>query len=470
MDRAMAERMGHELKGKTIQGWLIEDVINYGKSALVLKGTRGDSPIAVKVFDRELVERYGAEAQRTRVLRERELVGSKHTNLINILDAGEDDTLQLFYVVMTYLPWKNLAQILPHVPRDKIHPLIQQVASAAKFLEDRGITHRDIKPENIAISDDFSTAILLDLGVIRPIGLGSITDVDEQKNFVGTLQYGPPEFLRREESDTLDGWRAVTFYQLGAVLHDLIMRQAIFSKYTTPYPRLVDAVNRIVPEIHDEDVSLDLSLLAKNCLIKDPHHRLQLVSWDNFNQQPSSPTDLDAARQRIATRMEKAKLKTPPQDLIDPSEQLIQIIKTLTDYIHALHENGTFPPKTHDSVFDSAGAITRLTFSASTKHALSHHLTMLITITTPEGNEAIIKSMAAAKLTRRKGTPDHTRPPVERLSSIYAGVRDDKALCKNIERFIILAWDQAQEASDDEMPPEVDEKWLTIPKDQHHDR
>jgi hypothetical protein len=69
--------------------------------------------------------------------------------------------------------------------------------------------------------------MVMDFGVIRPVGEPGITDGD-QRPFIGTLQYSSPEFLFRTEADTPEGWRALTFYQLGAVLHDLIMRQRIF--------------------------------------------------------------------------------------------------------------------------------------------------------------------------------------------------------------------------------------------------
>ena len=118
-----------------------------------------------------------------------------------------------------------------------ILPLIAQVASAAQFLEDNGLAHRDIKPENIGVSDDFSHATLLDLGVLRPVGLSNITDEGEQKAFVATLRYSPPELLYREEEDNVEGWRVITFYQLGAVLHDMIMRYPIFREYGDPYAR-----------------------------------------------------------------------------------------------------------------------------------------------------------------------------------------------------------------------------------------
>jgi hypothetical protein len=55
-----------------------------GKSAIVFKSTDGTKPSILKVFDRELVERFGEEAQAERVRRELTLVGKTHPNLVKI--------------------------------------------------------------------------------------------------------------------------------------------------------------------------------------------------------------------------------------------------------------------------------------------------------------------------------------------------------------------------------------------------
>ena len=166
--------------------------------------------------------------------------------------------------------------------------IIRQVASASRFLENLQLCHRDIKPENIAISDDFQTAKLLDFGVIRPHGMKAITDGTNGKIFIGTLKYSPPEFLLREEQDTPEGWRAITFYQLGAVLHDLIMRRPLFADFENPYARLVNAVQQETPKIESKVVPPALVELARYCLVKPVQTRLQLVSWEHFEKEPST--------------------------------------------------------------------------------------------------------------------------------------------------------------------------------------
>lgn len=296
MDSTQAKLFTTELVGKTIGGWLIDGPLGYGKSAIVLSASRGTDVGAIKVFHPELVERHGKKVQLERINREKTLIGLSHPNLVRILDGGEcPDTGHLF-VVMEKLPYKNLQQLINALPSDKIPNVISNIASAARFLEDHDLVHRDIKPENIAISDDFSKAILLDFGVIRPLGDSSITDQD-QRPFIGTLRYSSPEFLLREEKN----WRAVTFYQLGAVLHDLLMRKPLFAEFSEPYPVLVRAVLEETPRIVGDNPRL--VQLARKALVKKPETRLELVDWNDFLDDKEQETDaINTVRQKILQR------------------------------------------------------------------------------------------------------------------------------------------------------------------------
>ncbi len=119
---------------------------------------------------------------------------------------------------------------------------------------------------------------------------------------MGTLKYSPPEFLLREEQDTEAGWRAITFYQLGGVLHDLIMRRALFSDFEEPYARLVNAVQHEIPKIESKSVPPALVELARYCLLKPVKTRLQLVSWEHFEHEPVNSDIVGDLKSRITKR------------------------------------------------------------------------------------------------------------------------------------------------------------------------
>jgi serine/threonine protein kinase len=148
-----------------------------------------------------------------------------------------------------------------------------------------------------------------------------VTDEGDQHYFIGTLRYSPPELLFREEQSSLEGWRAITFYQLGAVLHDLLMRKSLFDDFTNPYARLVRAVEQEVPRVDSAEADADLRLLAQNCLAKVAGQRLDTVRWEDFSQ-PQIADPMDAARRKIAQhRAASAQVRTAatePEDLLGP--------------------------------------------------------------------------------------------------------------------------------------------------------
>jgi len=164
MSASFAAKMAQEFIDQTVGGWVVQRRLGNGKSATVFRAQRGGEVAALKIFDRDLVAKFGKAVQLERVQRERELVGHTHPNLIRIIDAGEDLAHDAIFVAMELFEGKNLAERLQDIPPASIRPLISQLAAAAQYLEGIGLVHRDIKPENVGVSDDFSKVVLLDLG------------------------------------------------------------------------------------------------------------------------------------------------------------------------------------------------------------------------------------------------------------------------------------------------------------------
>jgi len=300
MDSIIAERMKKALVGAEVSGWHVTEFLGAGKSALVLKATKAGQIAALKVFDPDLIKKYGESTQLARIEREKRLIGQSHPHLVGIYEGGKCASTGHLFVAMEYIPAKDLAQLLTAVPRDKIRPLVAQLAQAARFLHQQDLAHRDIKPSNIAVSNDFEHLTLLDLGVLRPFGESGLTDTEGQQ-FVGTLQYSSPEFLFRKEQDTPEGWLALSLYQIGAVLHDLLTKRPIFEDFSTPYARMVEAVKYTTPNLDIPGADPDLVALAQTCLVKDPATRLKLVTWDNFVAAPP-PISVANIKERVKKR------------------------------------------------------------------------------------------------------------------------------------------------------------------------
>ena len=206
MDAVRAEHMARTLRGTAVGGWIVGELLGNGASGLVLSVEKEGQRGALKVIDPEMIERHGREKQLVRIHRECELIGHPHPNLVKIFDGGrcaESDHLFLVMELLDGAEHLSLTDAVADLPPDRIQPLIGQIASAARFLlEDRDIAHRDIKPDNIMVTRDFFRAILLDLGVARPLISGAEAGTGDA--FVGTTRYSPPDmyFGRKRTAPT----------------------------------------------------------------------------------------------------------------------------------------------------------------------------------------------------------------------------------------------------------------------------
>lgn len=372
----------NSLIGKMIGAFRIVKYIDRGASALVFEATQPNGErVAVKVFDPGFIRQFGDEVQVKRIERQLLLKGKHHDNLIDILGGGYCTTIGLHYLVMPFLPAPSLDKIIDKIPRQNIWLIVSQIAAAAQFLEGLEMCHRDIKPANIAVAgSNYDRAILLDLGVLRPLGLRDLTDTTNTKAFVGTTRYSPPEFLLRDEADSTEGFRALTFYQIGAVLHDLIMRRPLFHDKTTPYARLVQAVLLEEPVVDATDVPAELIRLARICLTKDPHRRSKSLSWESFNPRPHQIPSIDDAKRRAEQLRGAISSGTTIQPNPQEREKLKAVVGKLREQLKqvCLDDGETFPPVAvmeHDR--SERTAMISLDFASSSRHGLPQRLSCI---------------------------------------------------------------------------------------------
>ncbi|GAA0325537.1 hypothetical protein GCM10009087_39830 [Sphingomonas oligophenolica] len=436
MDEAKAKDWEAKLRGQAIEGWTIDSLIDHGKSAAVFKAVGEGRVAALKIFDDELIQRHGDQTQLERIHRELGLIGKHHPNMVALLGGGFHDESKNHYIIMEYLDGPSLAKCLPEVPEGNIPDLIEQLVSACEFLEENGLAHRDIKPANIILVDNFSRLILLDFGVLKPVGEAGLTDVDGQKLFVGTLQYSSPEFLLRDEHDDALGWRALTIYQVGAVLHDLIMRRPIFDEFTNPYAALVNAVQHELPNIASEAVPSYLVDACRMALVKDPEKRLSLVSWDAFRP-PVVTSAVDAARQRIGKRLLLAEAQTESKS--DPGPAIAELLETVIEGLKVelrriRQANASIMPPLEITRGAKRAPTVNIKMNASAEFELASELCMEICVEVIDAEAQAVQLQASAAVAA-KGA-DRT--------TIFRGPYSSAAVSDRIEATIIVALDQAQ--------------------------
>lgn len=285
------------------QGGTLDGCLGSGGSAAVFKWRRGGEVFALKVYDPTFFNEEDAPAERQRIELQAKLIGHDCPYLVGIQNV--EFAFGTCFMSMQFVPGKELSKCLAEVPRDNIWPLIAQLSDALVFLDKRNLVHRDIKPHNIMVSEDFSSLTLIDLGVVRETNTSEDyagTDHGRRRPFIATAQYSSPEYLFRLVEPSPDFWRGLTFYQIGGVLHDLIMRQPLFQDDVSSSNRYIVAmaVLRKVPILNPEDtVDIALRSLAARCLTKDLGQRSKLVTWADFRPAAVSPAD------RLQQRLQK---------------------------------------------------------------------------------------------------------------------------------------------------------------------
>lgn len=444
MDREKALALLSKLEGKCVGSWIIRDFIDNGKSAAVYRASSSSEVVALKIFDDELIERYGDHTQIERIERELELVGHTNDNLVKILGGGVDSISGNHFIAMEYLEGKNLSHHIRNIDPKRILRLISQLADAAKFLEERGFAHRDIKPENIFLDAEHRRLVLLDLGVLRPLHGSTLTDVDGIQSFVGTLQYSSPEFLLRQEEDSLLGWRALTYYQIGGVLHDLIMKRPLFQEHSNPYARLVNAVQFQVPEIQNSAVPNSLVELARFCLLKDWRKRIDLLTWDSFSEPAGEGQRQGSPKQQVTNRAVVAQAtigtRTAPINPQQHDQIVADVIKYLKYSARAIRaENAVMPPLTVLAKVPNGTGLT-VKIATSKSFGLASPLTIYLSVRVVDVGTKIVE-VSACGIVGESADVDVSA----KTRSFYTGSLDIVALHDAFENCLYDLVDQAQQ-------------------------
>jgi len=267
---------------------------NAGASAAVFKVETHAGPRAFKVFDPRFLEGESGPAERRRLDLQRKLIGHTCPHLVQVYSVEEAEGTA--FVEMEFCSWPQLVARLSEIPDNEVPSLICQLVTVVRFLEDLNIVHRDIKPENIHISPDFRDLKVLDLGVARVFeradtNESAMTDRHSLRPFVATAQYSLPEYLFRLDEPTPRLWKGLNVYQVGAVLHDLVMKSPLFQDEVNLGNRwlVARAVLTKTPSFADPNPNrlAALKALAARCLVKDLETGLQIVDWSSFAMEGS---------------------------------------------------------------------------------------------------------------------------------------------------------------------------------------
>ncbi|CAL2032914.1 unnamed protein product [Caenorhabditis brenneri] len=206
----------------------------YG-SVKTCKSIKSSQEFAVKIVDKQ-----GETHSRKRILREVNIFKTckGHPNIVQLLDWFEDD--KYFYLVMEKMRGGPLLQHIlqrGYFTEEEARRVTKDIASALKFMHDRGIAHRDVKPENILCTDPnhVSPVKLCDLDLASQRQpqherhpLSQVASEPDLASPVGSAEFMAPEVVDAYVGDALKYDKKCDTWSLGVILYIMLAGYAPF--------------------------------------------------------------------------------------------------------------------------------------------------------------------------------------------------------------------------------------------------
>ncbi|MFD0344560.1 PQQ-binding-like beta-propeller repeat protein [Streptomyces sp. NPDC127117] len=260
--------------------------------------------VAVKLLPHDRRDTSGAEL----LFREARTAGGlSHAGVVTVFDLGQDPEDGTLYLVMEYLPGRDLDTVLredgPPEPGTATD-WAAQTAAALHVAHEAEVVHRDLKPANLMLGPDGRIKIL-DFGVAR-----YMESTHKSSKVIGTLAYMPPERF-----GDLPGDARSDLYSLGCVLHELLTGHIPFQA-TGPVAMMAAHLHRepVAPSDIRPGVPAALDDLVLALLAKNPDHRPSTAAevHDRLRELPTQ-TAPHGAYPTVGTPAHRPPVGPPPQ-------------------------------------------------------------------------------------------------------------------------------------------------------------
>jgi serine/threonine protein kinase len=195
---------------------------------------------------------------------------------VRVLEVGTT-TGEVPFLAMERLRGFDLAHQLRRQRRLQLAPavvLVHHIAAGLEAARTAGIVHRDLKPHNVFFAQSSETWKILDFGVSKMGGTGTLT----RGHVIGTPAYMAPEQAKGENVD-----HRADVYSLAAILYRAVTGHPAFASKDVP-TTLYDVVYRVPtqPSILSP-VPGDVDRVLALGLAKQPADRfttaLELAEW-----------------------------------------------------------------------------------------------------------------------------------------------------------------------------------------------
>jgi serine/threonine protein kinase/tetratricopeptide (TPR) repeat protein len=295
---ALDECLGVGLAGsrRILQGMTLTPGTRLGHyriTALIGRGGMGevysayDTKLEREVALKILPETFTQDAERlSRFEREAKMLASlNHPNICTIHDVEEHEGR--LFIIMEYVEGRPLAELIAHgrLPFERVISLGVQIVDAIAHAHARLVIHRDLKSRNIVVTPDGRSKVL-DFGLATifrqpPPALAAFSEsavttvgrseLDQQREVVGTLPYMAPETLRGERADERSD-----IWAIGVILYEMSTGRLPF-KGETVFDLTASILRDSVPQ-DSEWESRSFQSVVETCLSKEPSHRYRRVT------------------------------------------------------------------------------------------------------------------------------------------------------------------------------------------------
>jgi serine/threonine-protein kinase len=234
----------------------LEGILGEGGSSTVYAGTYlpNGTPVAVKVLKpihalrKEYLKRFQSEA--------RLLTELDHENIVAGYETGCQGGWHFY--TMDWIQGATVLEVIErrgHLTNEEALSILWQTARALEYLHAHRLLHRDIKPGNVMVEPS-GRARLIDLGLVRRLGVEAPVEPGQEGLTVGTVEYLSPEQARGRAD--LDPRSDV--YSLGVTLYHMVVGEVPFqgeTDYEVMAKQIMASLDtqkvkqrRISPEVH----------------------------------------------------------------------------------------------------------------------------------------------------------------------------------------------------------------------------
>jgi len=281
-----------------------------------------DRSVAIKVLRKEYSSNENFQNQFW--LEARSAANLSHPNIVTVHDFGTADNL--LYIVMEYIPGKDLKQLVRERGRFTVEqgiPLMIQACAGVGYAHRAGLVHCDIKPHNMLVSKDMRLKVT-DFGIARALATikpGERTDI----------VWGSPLYFSPEQAAGEGPTPASDVYSLGVVMYELLTGTPPFTATSADELARLHISARPLPiSEYVPDIPSALEEIVMKVLSKEPSSRYRTADQlgrvlDRFGtlpdpqpepfQPPQSPASVPVitVSPEIAERLNPASRPRPSQ-------------------------------------------------------------------------------------------------------------------------------------------------------------